>query len=1319
MGPIVRGRLVVALVLVATGLTVAPAGAEGATPLVTRIDPGVGSAFGGTMVSITGTGLAAATKVRFGPAEAASFQVIDDGHIRAESPPQPPGPVQVTVSTATAGGAEVTSPTGPASEFHYFEGVGWVPTDPLPRPRDSHIATALADGKVVVIGGNVAPGFGSHGALTDALVYDPRATNAAGSAGSWRRAAASLTRTGHSATLVSTGPSSAAKVVVAGGVDAAGHLVANTELFDPTSDTWSATGPMAVPRSGHTATLLSTGPSAGKVLVAGGADGAGNLVATAELYDPTSGTWSETAPMAVGRTGHTATALADGKVLVAGGRDGFDTALDSTEVYDPGAIDGVASWSLGPTMSGARFAHTATALAEGRVVVAGGQDDRVLLATAEVYEPVGGGTWRATGAMRGARRSHTATALADGKVLVAGGEGPVPLASAELYDPATSAGGRLGAWSPAASMRTARRRHSATALADGRVLVAGGDVEGATAEAYDPSPVRPPPAVTGIRASSGPTTGTTVTITGTFLRGATAVSFGRLAASSFRVVSNNAIEAVSPPQAVGHVDVKVTTPAGTSRPTVASRFFYGAGAWGAAGLLPPCASKPCPTHQAAATALGDGRVLVAFADASAAVYDPASRTWARTPPMKAARATSRPNSRPSPLRFTATRLGDGRVLVAGGCCQGALNFKPYVPDGLLSAEIYDPKDNSWLPTGSMATPRQGHTATLLATGEVLVTGGGADSDPAKLSSSAEIFDPDAKDPDTGAMGAWRHAGTMTHVRVYATASLLPSGQVLVAGGAGHAVADGCEVFCHEPPLASVEIYTPGPEGSPGTWSPGADMSAVRLLHTATGLAGGRILVAGSESGGAGAELYDPGSGTWTTTGPMTVQRSRHTATLLAGGTVLVAGGNTPRAGASAELFDPASGTWSPTTSMGEGRFNHTAALVDPDAPICRRGGAAPGEVPAACGTVVVTGGLTPGDEDTPVTSAEAYSPAPHIDRLAPARGPSAGGGPVVLAGSGFAGAQALSFGDVVVTTTPCPASAVPAGCFTVDSPTRITAVSPPHPKGAVPVGVTGPGGISGLVTAPGPAQHFSYEVSRPPMRVADLAARAESTSEITLSFTAPSADGPFAPPARDYVVKQSAAPIIDQASFDAATSLCEAGVCRFEERAVAAPGQSLSLSVADLKPASTYHYALRALNEVGLAGPISNPARATTVDLAVTAAAPAPASSTTTPSPPTTGAPSRGAAPLAVVPVTGPRLAPANAAAAAAPPPVTPAAPAGVVPANAVATPAPPAARVEPVFAAPEAQPSSYPRWLVMLLGAAVMVGLGILGAFLNRRYRT
>jgi hypothetical protein len=280
----------------------------------------------------------------------------------------------------------------------------------------------------------------------------------------------------HTSTLLRDG-----RVLVAGGVindRLDGQVSASVELYDPSSGAWTATAEMMSPRWGHTATLLPNGT----VLVAGSYINSADPLALAELYDPVSGRWTATANMTSGRGGHTATLLPDGKVLLVGG-GAEDTLLEggprssTAELYDPAT--GV--WTATGSMTEARKGFTATLLPDGRVLVAGGDADFV---AADLYDPRSG-TWTATGSMAEGRFGHTATLLADGTVLVAGGcacSDPGALATAELYDP------NSGRWTSTGTMSTTRIFHTATLLADGTVLTVNDGLSGdrpASAELYD------------------------------------------------------------------------------------------------------------------------------------------------------------------------------------------------------------------------------------------------------------------------------------------------------------------------------------------------------------------------------------------------------------------------------------------------------------------------------------------------------------------------------------------------------------------------------------------------------------------------------------------------------------------------------------------------------------------------------------------------------------------------------------------------------------------------------------------------------------------
>jgi large repetitive protein len=242
--------------------------------------------------------------------------------------------------------------------------------------------------------------------------------------------------------------------------------------------TFVLTGSMSAPLSAQTATLLNNG----MVLVAGG-DGCCGAVATAELYDPATGSFTPTGSLQTARDSHTATLLNNGMVLIAGGGDSNGDPTASGELYDPAT----GTFSYTGSMITARTSDTATLLNNGIVLIAGGVNivnGFSILATAELYDPATG-TFTPTGSLNTARLNHTATLLNNGMVLIAGGlsfnsqNGDFYPAAAELYDPAT------GTFTDTGSLNTPREVQTATLLNNGMVLIAGGS-GGDSAELYNP-----------------------------------------------------------------------------------------------------------------------------------------------------------------------------------------------------------------------------------------------------------------------------------------------------------------------------------------------------------------------------------------------------------------------------------------------------------------------------------------------------------------------------------------------------------------------------------------------------------------------------------------------------------------------------------------------------------------------------------------------------------------------------------------------------------------------------------------------------------------
>ncbi|HMV86690.1 MAG TPA: kelch repeat-containing protein [Blastocatellia bacterium] len=626
-----------------------------------------------------------------------------------------------------ASGRSLAGQTTKSAEIYDPATDRWTPTGDLVEARLGHSALLLKDGRVLVVG------------FQSAEVFDPAMGKWALTGDMAVKAPSAASNDGASVTLLANG-----KVLVAGGRSGVLSSARNgAELFDPITGMWTATGTLNYARNNHTATLLANG----KVLIAGGINRL-DVPPFAELYDPVTGTFTTTANL----NGRVAAQLPNGRLLLIGGDSGR-----AAELYDPATGSRSTTGSL-------NFAHTPlnatllpngnllivdsrsevydlmsgqwsvvtnpllprqgslTVLQNGKVLLAGGTNSEGPVRSVELFDPSGSptpGAWNLMTA-RLARQGHTATTLTDGRVLVAGGGVYSPLSrtititpNAQVFDPGKN-------WQDAGNLNVTRQNHSATLLANGQVLVVGGESETNTsllsAEIFNPS-------------------------LNNWLITAP-LSLPRRQHQA--VLLNNG-------------NVLVAGGANDSNEIGSAEIYDPVfGRWSLTGAM--TAARRFHTL----TLLADGKVLAVGGEmggtaiAGAEVYDSATGIWRATGALQTARR-----------RHTATRLPNGKVLITGGV--GTANAL------LASAEIYDPVTGTWRAAGTLNFARQNHTATLLSDGRVLIAGGTDDS--GRLN-SAEIFDPAA----AGGIGLFLNTGWLSAQREMHTANRLADGKVLVVGG---------------------------------------------------------------------------------------------------------------------------------------------------------------------------------------------------------------------------------------------------------------------------------------------------------------------------------------------------------------------------------------------------------------------------------------------------------------------------------------------------------------------------------------------------------
>lgn len=537
------------------------------------------------------------------------------------------------------------------------------------RPRTRHTATPLADGRVLLVGGNNVASARSTG------IFDPSPSSF-----TLGIEALAAPRRGHTATLLRDG-----QVLIVGG-DGLSRTAGpskdehpTAELFDPTGQVATTALAMATLRESHTATLLPSG----KVLLVGGTWDAGK---TYEIFDPALRTFSVPEELLRARHGgQTATLLPSGAVLIAGGYAQSDSklAIAEVELFDPRTD--VYPETATP-MRAPRGHHTATRLRDGRVLVFGGLADSKEKPVAELYgratdgfTPAGLGNDPSNGTSSIVNRSnHTATRLSTGEVLIAGGTGATTelAGTAILYDPDADR------FDGERKMLVSRVHHTATALPSGEVLITGGFIDDVLTtklcELYDPR-------------------------TGEFLETKGPMTTAR-ALHSATLLPSGEVLIVGGTSSVGPVTGEADNIGNAELYNPATEKFRPTGAL--VGPFPPAG-------QSTATLLPSGEVLIIGAG-SPELYDPAAGEFRVN--------VSASGGAPQLFGHAAALLPSGRVLLAGGTVglEGGTGAKELLPWPLIytpaSGEIEAQASDEW-------AKRSFSGATLLASGEVLITGG--------------------------------------------------------------------------------------------------------------------------------------------------------------------------------------------------------------------------------------------------------------------------------------------------------------------------------------------------------------------------------------------------------------------------------------------------------------------------------------------------------------------------------------------------------------------------------------------------------------------
>jgi len=704
--------------------------------------------------------------------------------------------------------------------------LNWTPTGAMKARRAYFTLSVLPDGTALAAGGYYHDGSAHY--LNSSEIYNPL-TN------TWAATANSMTtaRRNHTATVLLDG-----RVLVAGGENGLG-VTNSAEIYDPATGLWETTGSLNQSRYGHTATRLQDG----RVLVVGGCytNIATYCARLSEIFDPARGVWDEgpILPADEGRMNHSATLLQDGSVLIAGGYRYQTSTLYRAKTYInsfryfPNDPDGVEDWEPAGAMTAAlygRSEHSAVLSRDNKVLIVGGHYTRYnaisgvyeegYLTSTEVYDPNEESWSDLSKPLNFGQRGVPAVLDANGNYILLGGE--YVGSSSDVYyldiNNAADSWHRLFG-----NLPIQRSYHAAAVLPGGVILVAGGvDQDGiyqntaetnrfSTGEYYVADPDGE--ATKGLHFSSG-----TLMPNGDILITGGADEYD-LADKPCHNVVHRWLHDIDRIDTMPSVDQNMrrarcghtTTLLPDGRVVVlGGSLTTGGGSSSGAGEIfngTHWTLLSGPSFQAIRTALlPDGKMLVVQSGgAHPYLFDPIGLTFRETLGDSTGNYSS----------FTLTLMKNGKVLIVGSLTSDVI-------------EVYDPQTETFTAVDALPARINGHTASLLPDGKVMIAGGRASSSPSLSRSQVYLFDSSDE--------TWETTGSLVNGRFFHSAALLPDGRPVVFGGSVSSSSTTAST--------SVEIY----DLRTRTWSLAGNLNVGRRYHqTIMSLKGKLVSFGGSDN----------------------------------------------------------------------------------------------------------------------------------------------------------------------------------------------------------------------------------------------------------------------------------------------------------------------------------------------------------------------------------------------------------------------------------------------------------------------------------------